>query len=235
MVDKQYDMQSGHQQTVLTPIIPVFLPITSVTFVVFITQVPLQIHKVPVLSFHEPYSSMTRKGIENLTGLPTLSLVAVYEGTNHIDTARFIKDAPDAAALSPSLQPISSRLQWWSPGEWLQCSLHVLGRSVACWWLTLVFNICTKKHTTHTLCCKTGTQVTDSQGHIQLCSSSSPARSSHLFVKLFSVTGIVALLTSDGKEPCQVSFFLPMLIPVQWTITVWKLIAARTSKRNSIL
>ncbi|XP_062602349.1 uncharacterized protein LOC134264059 isoform X2 [Saccostrea cucullata] len=85
--------------------------------------------------------------------------------------------------------------------------------------------VCTKKHTTHTLCC-TGTQVTDSHGHIQLCSSSFPARSSHLFMKVFSVTGIVALLTSDGKDPCQASFFLPMLIPVQWTITVWKLMCA---------
>ncbi|XP_061190925.1 uncharacterized protein LOC133199050 [Saccostrea echinata] len=44
-------------------------------------QVPLQIHKVPMLSFHDPYSSMTGKGIK-LTGLSALSLVAAYDGTN---------------------------------------------------------------------------------------------------------------------------------------------------------
>ncbi|XP_062581891.1 uncharacterized protein LOC134243669 [Saccostrea cucullata] len=51
-------------------------------FYFLLQQMPLQIHKVPVLRFHDPHSSTTGKGIE-LTGLPALSLVAVYEGTNH--------------------------------------------------------------------------------------------------------------------------------------------------------
>ncbi|XP_062607468.1 uncharacterized protein LOC134269285 [Saccostrea cucullata] len=91
MADKQCGMQSGHQRTVLTLYTCISTnylsnlccdhtddgPLYSL-----LQQVPLQIHKVPVLSFHDPYSSKTGKGIE-LTGLLALSLVAVYEGTNH--------------------------------------------------------------------------------------------------------------------------------------------------------